>query len=84
MNTSILILCLTIIMYIYHATINALSAHMIHINPNTIFYTHVERSHAKTIYIRYYIWKHTHAPTHPHTHTHTHTHTHSHTHTHTQ
>ena len=30
-----------IIMYIYHALINALSAHMIHINLNMIFYTHV-------------------------------------------
>ena len=30
-------------MYIYHALINALSAHMIHINL-TIFNTHVERS----------------------------------------
>ena len=29
-------------MYIYHALINALSAHMIHINLNMIFYTHVE------------------------------------------
>ena len=29
-----------IIMYIYHALINALSAHMIHINLNMIFYTH--------------------------------------------
>ena len=26
----------------YHALINALSAHMIHINLNTIFCTHVE------------------------------------------
>ena len=33
-----------IIMYIYHALINALSAHMIHINLNMIFYTHVEHS----------------------------------------
>ena len=31
-------------MYIYHALINALSAHMIHINLNTILYTHVEHS----------------------------------------
>ena len=31
-------------MYIYHALINALSAHMIHINLNMIFYTHVENS----------------------------------------
>ena len=29
-------------MYIYHALTNALSAHMIHINLNMIFYTHVE------------------------------------------
>ena len=33
-----------IIMYICHALINALSAHMIHINLNMIFYTHVEHS----------------------------------------
>ena len=32
------------IMYIYHALINALSAHIIHINLNTIFYTHIEHS----------------------------------------
>ena len=31
-------------MYIYHALIDALSAHMIHINLNMIFYTHVEHS----------------------------------------
>ena len=29
-------------MYICHALINALSVHMIHINLNMIFYTHVE------------------------------------------
>ena len=47
-------------MYIYHALINALSAHMIqYINLNTIFYTHVDHSPTKTIYIRYYL-KHTH------------------------
>ena len=44
-----------IIMYIYHALINALSAHMIHINLNMMFYTHVEHSPTKTIYIKYYI-----------------------------
>ena len=43
-----------IILYIYHALINALSAHMIHINLNTIFYTHVEHSPTKTIHIKYY------------------------------
>ena len=32
-----------IIMYIYRALINALSAHIVHINLNTIFCTHVER-----------------------------------------
>ena len=43
-----------IIMYIYHALIFALSAHMIHINLNIIFYTHVEHSPTKTIYTKYY------------------------------
>ena len=47
-------------MYIYHVLINALSTHIIHINLNMIFYTHVEHSPTKTIYIKY-------------THTHTHT-----------
>ena len=41
-------------MYIYHALINALSAHMIYINLIMIFYTHVEHSPTKTIYIKYY------------------------------
>ena len=41
-------------MYIYHALINALSAHIRHINLN-IFYTHVEHSPTKTIYMKYYI-----------------------------
>ena len=41
-------------MYIYHALINAMSAHMIHINLSMIFYTHVEHSPTKTIYIKYY------------------------------
>ena len=53
-------------MYIYHALINALSAHMIHINLNMIFYTHVENSPTKTIYIKYYTKKK------DYTHTHTH------------
>ena len=46
-----------IMMHIYHALINALSAHMIHINLNMIFYTHVEHSPTKTIYIKYYTKK---------------------------
>ena len=33
--------------HIYHALINALNAHMIHINLNMIFYTHVEHSSTK-------------------------------------
>ena len=59
-----------IIMHIYHALINALSTHMIHINLNMIFYTHVEHSPTKTIYIKYYKkiyikthYKHTHTLT---------------------
>ena len=43
-----------IIMHIYHALINAPSAHMIHINLNMIFYTHVEHSPTKTVYIKNY------------------------------
>ena len=39
-------------MYIYHALINALSIHMIHINLHMILYTHVEHSPTKTIYIK--------------------------------
>ena len=36
-----------IIMYIYHMLINILSTHIIHINLNMIFYTHVEHSPIK-------------------------------------
>ena len=50
----IIIIIIVIIMYSYHALINALSAHMIHINLNMIFYTHVEHSPTKTIYIKYF------------------------------
>ena len=50
-----LVTLIIIIMYIYHALINALSAHMIHINLNMIFYTHVKHSPTKTIYIKYYL-----------------------------
>ena len=70
-----------IIMYIYHALINALSAHMIHININMIFYAHVEHSPTKTLYIKYYK-KQSKNKNALHTHTHTHTHTHAHTHNH--
>ena len=38
-------------MYIYLVLIDALSAHMIHINPNTIFYTEIENNPPETIYI---------------------------------
>ena len=44
-------------MYIYHALINTLSAHMIHINLNMIFYTPVEHSPTKTIDIKHYTKK---------------------------
>ena len=62
-------------MYIYHALINTLSNHMIHINLNTIFYTHVEHSPTKTIYIKYYKKKNLKKPRTTNTCTHTHTHT---------
>ena len=60
-----------IIMYIYHALINALSAHMIHSNLHMIFYTHVEHSPTKTIYIKCYYQNNLHKvllKTHTHTH----------------
>ena len=53
-------------MYIYHALINALSAHMIHINLNMIFYTHVDHSPTETIDIK----EKNALQTHTHTHTH--------------
>ena len=67
-----------IIMYIYYALINALNAHnhIMHINLNIVFYTHVEDSPTKMVYIRHYM------DIHPHTHTHTCAHTHTHTYTH--
>ena len=43
-----------IIMCIDHALINALGAHMIHIDLHMTFYTHVGHSPTKTIYIKYY------------------------------
>ena len=46
-----------IIMYIYHVLINAPSAHMIHINLNMIFYTHIEHRPSQTVYIKYYTEK---------------------------
>ena len=77
-------------MCIYHVLINALSAHMIHVNLNMMLYTHVEHSPIKTIYIKYYTETHTHphahmhACTHARTRTHARTHTHTHKHTHTR
>ena len=57
-----------IIMHIYHAFISALSAYMIHINLN-IFYTHVEHSPTKTIYIKFVLFFKRTTNTHTHTHT---------------
>ena len=73
-----------IIMYIYHALINTLSAHMIHINLNTTLYTRVE--HLPKQFTYGIIWKHTHMHAHTPARTHacTHARTHARTHTHTQ
>jgi len=76
-------------MYIYHALINALSAHMIRMNLNMVFYTHVEHSPTKTIYIKYSTkakTKQTKKTHYKHTHTHAHARTPASTHarTHTQ
>ena len=55
-------------MYIYHVIINALSAHMIHINLNTIFYTHVEQSYQNNLHK--VLYGNTHACMHVRSHTH--------------
>ena len=52
-----------IIMHIYYVLINTLSAHMIQINLDTLFYTHVEHSPTKTIYVKYYIYGNAHTHT---------------------
>ena len=52
-------------MYIYHALINALRAHMIHINLNMIFYTHVEHSPTKTTHTKHHTERQKQPPTHP-------------------
>ena len=61
-----------IIMYIYHALVNTLSTHVIHINLNMIFYTHVEHSPTKTTwsfcFFKYALPTHTHTPTYTHPH----------------
>ena len=84
-------------MYIYHVFINTLNAHIILINLNMIFYTYVEHTPTKTIYIKDYTETHTYTHTHTHTTLNsnvydtdvyhasymcTHAHTHIHTHTH--
>ena len=55
-----------------------LSAHIVHINLNTIFHTHVEDSPTETVFIRHYME--THAHMHAHTHARAHTHIHPRTH----
>ena len=72
------LLPILIITYIYHVLINALSAHMIHINLNMIFYTHVEYSPTKTDNLHKVLYGKNKQKQAPHTHTHTHTHTHIH------
>jgi len=54
LSPTVILGLITIIMYIYHVFIDALSDHMIHIL-NTILYTHVEHSPTKTICIKYYM-----------------------------
>ena len=66
-----------IIMYIYHALINALSAHMIHINLNTIFYTCTAQSYQNNL-INCYMDTHTHARSNLHTHARARTHARTH------
>ena len=76
------LIIITIIRYIYYVLINTLSAHMIRINLNTIFYTHVEHLPKQFTFIRYYMDTHTHTHTHTYTHMRTRSHRETHTHTH--
>ena len=46
-----------IIIIVIIIIINALNAHMIHINLNKIFYTHLEHSPTETMYTKYYMEK---------------------------
>ena len=64
----IIIIIIIIVLYIYHALINGLRAHIIHINLSTIFYAHIEDSPTKAIYIRHYMDTHTHTRTRTHMH----------------
>ena len=63
-------------MSISHVPINALNVHIIHINLNTIFYTHVEHRPTKTNHTKHHMER----PPYTHTHTHTHARTHARTH----
>ena len=48
-SENMMMIIIIIIIYIYYPLINALNAHMIHINLDMILYTHVEHSPTKTI-----------------------------------
>ena len=54
-------------MNIYHVLINALSTHMIHINLNTIFYTHIEHSPSYQNNLHKVFYRKSHTHTHIHT-----------------
>ena len=41
--------------YIYHALIDVLNVHMVHVNLKTIFYTHVEQGPTNAIHLKYYL-----------------------------
>ena len=42
---------IVMIMHVYHALINALSSHMIHMNLNTIFCPHEEKCPTNAVYM---------------------------------
>ena len=73
----IVIFIVIIIRYIYLRLINALSTHIVQINLNMIFYTHVEHSPIKNNYMKYFTETHRNefeCASHTCTHTHTLTH----------
>ena len=49
-----MMMIIIIIMYTYHALVNSLNAHMIHINLQMIFCAHVEHSPTKTPHTKHH------------------------------
>ena len=56
-------------MYMYHALINTMSTHTIHVNLNMISYAHIEHSSTQTTHTKHNMERQTTPPPPQHTHT---------------